>query len=258
MLKLQQPDLFRRRIGGVLVALCAIGVAGAVYAATPSPQAGGDKSPSGHYTLKVDVAMGGRADVMHFTSCLRPGQYTELSGTAAKGLSWKGRFAVSPAAGGPGGQLEISAQVDTRFDRGHGNVRTQSAKPIVRTMPGQKATIVFGQVVDGGKFNVDKAEDNTIKIDVTPSPGCVAGTVASAKPALTPAIDQPSGSIRDVAKMVASRGGFFLVNPQVLDDHKTLAGNFYDIPAPNALQFIASQSGMMVQFDGTRVTFTPK
>jgi beta-lactamase regulating signal transducer with metallopeptidase domain len=171
MLKLQQPDLFRRRAGGVFVALCAIGVAGAVYATTPSPQAKVGDGLSDHYTLKIDVAMGGKPASMHFVACLKPGQYAKMSGTAAKNLSWHGRFAVSPAAGG---QLEVRAQVDTRFDRGSGNVHTQSAKPVVRTMPGQKATIVFGQVVYGRQFKGVMLQDNTIKIDVTPSQGCLA------------------------------------------------------------------------------------
>lgn len=177
MLKLQQPDLFRRRAGGVLLAILAIGVAGAVYAATPAPQAKIGDGLSDHYTLKIDVAMGGQPDPMYFARCVKPGQYTELSGGAAKKLSWHGRFAVSPTAGG---QLEVNAQVDTRFDRGNGNVHTQSAKPVVRTMPGQKATIVFGQVVDGRKSKIGKLEDNTIKIVVTPTPGCLASDAAGA------------------------------------------------------------------------------
>jgi beta-lactamase regulating signal transducer with metallopeptidase domain len=169
MLKLQQPDLLRRRAGGVLLAFAAIGMVAAVYAATPSPQAKADAGISDHYTLKIDVAMAGHPDPMHFIRCLKPGEYTELSGTDTSKLSWQGRFAVSPVAGG---QLEVSAQVDTRFDRGGGNVRTQSAKPIVRTVPGQQANIVFGQIVDGKHLENAKLENNTIKIGVTPSPGC--------------------------------------------------------------------------------------
>lgn len=175
MLKLQQPDLFRRRTGGVLLALLAIGVAGAVYATAPSPQTKAGNGVSDHYTLKIDVAMGGRPDSMHFTRCVKPGTYTDVSGTdtgtGTDNLSWQGRFAVSPAADG---QLEISAQVDTRFDSDGGNVRTQSAKPVVRTKPGQQATVVFGQVVDGGSLENVKPQDNTIKIGLTPSPGCSA------------------------------------------------------------------------------------
>ncbi len=133
MLKRQQPDLVRRRTGGVLLAFVAIGMVGAVYATTPRPQAKAGDGISNYYKLKIDVAMAGHPDSMHFTRCLKPGEYTELSGTDTSKLSWQGRFAVTPAADG---QLEVSAQVDTRFDRGGGNVRTQSAKPIVHTMPG--------------------------------------------------------------------------------------------------------------------------
>ncbi|HZX71216.1 MAG TPA: M56 family metallopeptidase, partial [Rhodanobacter sp.] len=141
MLKLQQPDLLRRRAGGILLAVLAIGVAGAVYATTPSSQAKAGDGISNRYTLKIDVAMADHPDSMHFIRCLKPGEYTELSGTDTSKLSWQGRFAVSSVAGG---QLEVGTQVDTRFDRGNGNVHTQSAKPVVRTMPGQQATIVFG------------------------------------------------------------------------------------------------------------------
>ncbi|HWU77978.1 MAG TPA: M56 family metallopeptidase [Rhodanobacter sp.] len=179
MLKLRQPDLFRRRAGGVLLAFLAISLVGAVYATTPSSQAKTGDGVSDHYTLKIDVAMGGGPETLRFVRCLKPAQYTELSGTLTNHFSWQGRFAVSPAAGG---QLEVSAQVDTRFDRGNGNVRTQTAKPIVRTMPGQKGTIVFGEVIDKGRVGNRTHEDNTIKIGVTPSAGCAEPESSGASP----------------------------------------------------------------------------
>jgi hypothetical protein len=114
---------------------------------------------------------------MHFTSCLKPGEYNRLNGSDGSALSWRGRFAVSPAAGG---QLQVDADVDTRFDRGDGKVRTRSAKPIVRTMPGQQASIVFGQVTEGRHQADAKRQDDTIRIGVTPSIGCAAATSASA------------------------------------------------------------------------------
>jgi hypothetical protein len=166
---LQQPDIFRRRAGGVLLAILAISVAGAVYATTPSSQTKTGDGMSDHYTLKIEVTIGGQADSMYFLRCVKPGEYTEPSGVDTGKLAWQGRFAVSPVAGG---QLEVSAQVDTRFDRGGGNVRTQSAKPVVRTMPGQQASIVFGQIVEGKPIENLKPENNTIKIGVTPSMGC--------------------------------------------------------------------------------------
>ncbi|MGB3749074.1 MAG: M56 family metallopeptidase [Rhodanobacter sp.] len=177
MLKLQPPDLARRRAGGVLLAFLAIGVAGAVYAATPAPQASTGDGLGDHYTLKIDVAMGGRPDSMHFTGCLKPGEYTRLNGTDGSALSWQGRFAVTPVAGG---QLQIDAEVDTRFDRGGGHVRTQSAKPVVRTLPGRQASIVFGQVVEGKHPEDAKRQDDIIRINVTPSLGCSASTAFSA------------------------------------------------------------------------------
>lgn len=177
MLKLPQPNPFRRRAGGVMLAFVAVGMAGAVYAATPPPPATTGDGRSDHYTLKIDVAMGGRPESMHFTSCLKPGQFNRLNGTDGSALSWQGRFAVSPAAGG---QLQVDADVDTRFDRGDGKVHTQSAKPIVRTLPGKQASIVFGQVTEGGQQADTRRHDDTIRINLTPSIGCAAATSASA------------------------------------------------------------------------------
>jgi beta-lactamase regulating signal transducer with metallopeptidase domain len=169
MLKSRPLTPSRRRAGAASMALLGVGIAGAVYAASPSPPAQDVKGMSDHYTLKIDVAMGGHPDSMHFTRCVKPGIPTQMSGTDGDKLSWQGSFAVSPVVEG---QLEIRAQIDTRFERVAGNVRTMSGKPIVRTMPGQLATIVFGQVINGRHMDKIKLEDNTIKIEVTPSIGC--------------------------------------------------------------------------------------
>lgn len=172
MLKLKQPDANRRRTGAAIVVLIAAGLVSAVYAATPAPQATAVTGSADHYTLKIDASMSGDQDTSHFSYCLAPGEYATASGTGtpADKLSWKGRFTVAPA---PNGQLLIRSQVDTRFDRGHGNVHAQSAKPVVRTAPGQAATVQFGQVIQG--THESALEDNTIKLVLTPSPGCEAG-----------------------------------------------------------------------------------
>lgn len=253
MLKLQQPDLSRQRTGGALLAILAFGMTAAVYAATPSPQARSGAGIGDRYTLKIDVAMGGRPDSMHFTRCVKPGEYTELSGTDTSQLSWQGRFAVSPAAEG---QLEISAQIDTRFDRGGGKVRTQSAKPIVRTMPGQQASIVFGQVVDGKQFDSTKLEDNTIKLGVTPSNGCSGSSSALGN---FVKIDQRAKgrSARALAESMAAKAGFVLVNPEALDN-RPVALNFEQVPATSALQLIADIDGMRAVFHDNMVNFEPK
>lgn len=254
MLKLQQPDLLRRRAGGVLLAFVAIGMVGAVYATTPSPQAKTGDGITDHYTLKIDVAMAGHPDSMHFIRCLKPGEYTELSGTDTSKLSWQGRFAVSPVAGG---QLEVSTQVDTRFDRGGGNVRTQSAKPIVRTMPGQQANIVFGQIVDGKHLENVKLENNTIKIGVTPSLGCDSRSLSSAWHPVTVDQQAKGSSARALAESVATRAGLVLVNPEALDN-RPVTLNFDQVPATSALQLIADIDGLRAVFNDKRVHFEPK
>ena len=255
MLKLQQPDLIRRRASGILLAVLAIGVAGAVYATTPSPQAKAGDGISDRYTLKIDVAMAGHPDSMHFIRCLKPGEYTELSGTDTSKLSWQGRFAVSPVAGG---QLEISTQVDTRFDRGGGNVRTQSAKPVVRTLPGQQATIAFGQVADAGPQQSGKPEDNTIKIGLTPAVGCDSESLSSAvvQPG-TISLNLKNVSARAAAEYVAVKAGFVLVNPEALDERQ-MTFDYAEIPAAVALDMIGMIEGKQTMIEGKQVRFVDK
>ncbi|KQZ80020.1 peptidase M56 [Rhodanobacter sp. Root561] len=257
MLKLQQPDISRQRTGRVFLAIFALGMTAAVYAATPSPQARNGAGTGDRYTLKIDIAMGGHPESMHFTRCVKPGEYTELSGTDTSQLSWQGRFSVSPAVSpAAAGQLEISAEVDTRFDRGGGKVRTQSAKPIVRTMPGQQASIVFGQIIDGKQVENGKLEDNTIKLRVTPSNGC-SGSLSSLGNSTK--IDQRTKgrSARALGESVAAKAGFVLVNPEALDN-RLVASNLEQVPATSALQLIADVDGMRAVFHDNKVNFEPK
>jgi beta-lactamase regulating signal transducer with metallopeptidase domain len=169
MLKLKQPDLFRRRTGGVMLAFLVIGMGTVVYATTPSPQGKTGDDVNGHYTLKIEVATGRHADSIYAIRCVKSGEYTDPNGMEADKLSWEGRFAVSPA---PDGQLEVRAKISTRFDRGNGNVRTQSGEPIVRTMPGQQASIVFGQIVSGKQLEDVTLEESAVRFGLTPSVGC--------------------------------------------------------------------------------------
>ncbi|MFC5526660.1 M56 family metallopeptidase [Rhodanobacter ginsengisoli] len=169
MLKLRQPTPARQRSGAAFMALSVTLVAGAVYASTPSSPAQGGKGTSGQYTLKIDVTMGGHPDAMHFIRCVKSGEPARVSGTDGDKLSWLGSFSVSPVADG---QLEIRTQIGTRFDRGAGKVRTMSGKPVVRTLPGLQAAIVFGQVIEGSRLDNSRLEDNTIKLGITPTPGC--------------------------------------------------------------------------------------
>lgn len=266
MLKMKQPDLFRLRTGGILMVMIAVGFSGLVYAAAPSPRAEVATGTVDRYALKIDAVVGGRLGSRQFNYCLKPDAYVDVNGTDAETdkFTWKGRFLLSPVGEG---QIEIRAQVDTRFERAGGVVRQQSAKPIVRTMPGQPATIVFGQVMEGKDH--EKPEDNTLKLVITPSISCE-GVKDSAgesttvvdfnRPVSSPAstVNHPAGSVRQVAKLVADRAGLVLVNPEVLDDSKQMSGNFYDAPAANVLHFIAFISGMQAKFDGVKVTFVPK
>lgn len=179
MLKAKQPGALRRRIGWAVMFAAGAGVTVAVYAATPATHLRAVADAGDYYTLKADVSAGGSPDTQHFTQCVRHGESVALNGVMAPTLSWKGRFAVAPVAQG---QLEIRADVDTRFDRGGGAVREESAKPVVRTMPGQPATIVFGQMMKD-RHNLT-LQDGTIKLVLTPSPGCADPAVA--------AVDRPA------------------------------------------------------------------
>ena len=254
MLKLPQPNPFRRHAGVVLLACVAVGLAGTVYAAAPSPQAKTGDGLRDHYTLQIDVAMGGHADSMHFMRCLAPGAYTEVSGTDTSSMSWDGRFEISPIADG---QLEIRSQVDTRFDRGAGKIRKQSAKPVVRTTPGRQATIEFGEVVDDRHLGGGTRQDNTIRIRLTPSLGCDSKSLSSSWQPMNVDQQATSRSARAVAQSVAAKAGFVLVNPQALDT-RTVTLNFEQMPATSALQLIADIDGLRAVFDDKRVRFEPK
>ena len=254
MLKLAQPNLFRRRAGAVLLACLAAGMAGTVYAAAPSPQAKTGDGLRDHYTLQINVAMGGHADSMHFMRCLAPGAYTEVSGTDTGGMSWDGRFEISPIADG---QLEIRSQVDTRFDRGGGKISKQSAKPVVRTMPGRRATIEFGEVVDDRHLGGGTRQDNTIRIRLTPRLGCDSKLLSASWHPVNVDQQATNRSARVVAQSVAAAAGFVLVNPQALDT-RPVTLNFEQMPATSALQLIADIDGLRAVFDEKRVRFEPK
>jgi beta-lactamase regulating signal transducer with metallopeptidase domain len=170
MLKHRQPSRSRRHAGSAAIGLLALVLAGAVYAATSSAplKVQGDPAAASRFTLKIDVTLGGKPASTHFTQCVARDKAVALSGTDSAGASWNGRFIVTPAAKG---EIEIRTQVDTRFESASGHARTASAKPVVRTLPGQQATISFGQV--SGQVHGGKSGDQTIRFDMTPSVGCV-------------------------------------------------------------------------------------
>lgn len=252
MLKQKPPQPLRRHAGSAFSALCAVGMAGVAYAASPISDAQSGATNPDRYSLQVDVAMGGRPESMHFTRCLKPGEAAALSGTDTDKLSWHGSFSVSPVAKG---QLEIRAKVDTRFERGGGVVRTMSGEPVVRTMPGQLATIVFGQVVDGKHH--EKLQDNTIKIIVTPAAGCAGWTPHEALHPSTISQQGKNRSARRLAEAVAAKAGFVLVNPDALDN-RPVTLNFEQMPATATMQLIADIDGKRAVFDDRRVRFETK
>ncbi|OOG45500.1 M56 family metallopeptidase [Rhodanobacter sp. C01] len=162
MLKQNPPNAFRRLASGFTMILLIAGFAGAVYAAVP-PGKTSLGAASDRYTLKMDVAFDGKPAEMHFTQCLKPGEYVHVSGVSTGVPPWKGRFAVMSTVGG---QIEIHGEMV-------GGTLHEASHPIVRTKPGQLATILFGTRVSGkpGEMEVTGGEQS-IKVDLTPSTGC--------------------------------------------------------------------------------------
>lgn len=162
MLKQDPPNAFRRFASGFTMTLLIAGVAGAVYAAAP-PSGTSLGMASDRYTVKMDVAVDGKPAKMHFTQCLKPGEYASVSGVSNGMPPWKGRFAVMSTTGG---QIEIHGEME-------GGTLHEVSHPVVRTMPGQLATILFGTRVIGkpGEMEVTGGEQS-IKVDLTPSIGC--------------------------------------------------------------------------------------
>ena len=161
MLKLKQPGTMRRRAGGGIVVLIAVGLASAVYAATPARQTTVAASHADQYTLKLALALDGKPARLHATACLRPGEYYSVTenGTG-NSPAWHGRFTVAPAERG---ELEVQGELS-------GGSLTAPSHPKLRMLPGQHGTIQVGQQAHGKRGLV--TEDHTIKIDITPSMGC--------------------------------------------------------------------------------------
>jgi hypothetical protein len=174
MLKSNPPSPRNRRIGRTLLTALAASAAGVVYAASPATQQASTTAKADHFTLAIDAATRGHPASMHFTRCIRAGEPFDVSGSDGPGFSWGGQFAVTPAAKG---QLEVRGKIHTRVEQGRGATREMSGQPVVRTLPGVKASIVFGQKVDGQHLDTVKLADNTVWIDITPTPGCSSGTV---------------------------------------------------------------------------------
>jgi beta-lactamase regulating signal transducer with metallopeptidase domain len=164
MLKQRAPGVFRRSCGSFVVLGMALAVAGGVYATTQpasSSVAAGPANAAGPYTLKLALGVGGQPPRLHATTCLKPGQYYNAAETdIGKLLPWRGRFTVVAAEHG---QLEIRAAMS-------GGPLAKPANPRVRMLPGQQGTIQVGNRLADKDGKI--VEDNTIRIDLTPSVGC--------------------------------------------------------------------------------------
>ena len=126
-----------------------------------------------------------------------------------------------------------------------------SGKPIVRTRPGQPAGIVFGQTQE------KPLKDGSVRIDLTAAPGCGAGLLAaSAQPA---PIDQAAAAVpvRSVARSLAKKGDFTLVNPEALSE-RAVSLKFEQMSPIAALQLVADIDGKRAVFNGRSVRFDPK
>ena len=254
MLKSSPPSPRTRRIGSTLLTALAATAAGVVYAASPVAQQASATGKADHFTLAIDAATRGHPASMHFTRCVGAGEPFDISGSDGPGFSWDGQFAVTAAAKG---QLELRGKLHTRVDQGGGNTREMSGQPVVRTLPGVKASIVFGQKVDGDHLDTVKLADNTVRIDLTPTLGCSRAALAKAwKPAEVRQHVQ-SRPVREAARLLAQKGGFVLVNPEALDN-RPVSFNFDRMSAVSALQLLADIDGMRAVFTDKQVRFEPK
>lgn len=159
MLKQKPVSLPRRRVGRVALVVLIAAVTGVAYAAT-SPAAATHVNPTAvsHYSMQVSVSFDGKPAQRHETMCLKPGVYTKVDGLGTNVSAWQARLAVLPA---PKGQIEIRLELS-------GGTLGKPVHPIVRTRPGQKATVVFGRAA----YGVDGGLITGIKVELTPDIGC--------------------------------------------------------------------------------------
>ena len=154
MLKAEPDSILRRRLGGIVLALCATATAGAVYAATPAAaQASG---AADRYALQIDIGYDGGESSTHFKQCVKAGEPVSVSGSSDGIPAWHGSFAVVPSGGG----------LLVRGDLDGGNL-DKPVHPAVLTKPGVKATIELGEVKHG-----DPKASHGIRIELTAGVGC--------------------------------------------------------------------------------------
>ncbi|MEW9624066.1 M56 family metallopeptidase [Rhodanobacter geophilus] len=164
MLGKHQPGKVRRACGSLVVLGMALALAGSVYATTQpgsSTAMATQEVSAQRYTLKLVLGFGGEPPRYHGTLCLKPGQFHDMIETNLGKLpQWQGRFTVVPAEHG---QLEVQATMS-------GGPLARPANPRIRMLPGQQGTIQVGSKLADKDGKV--VEDDTIRIDLTPSIGC--------------------------------------------------------------------------------------
>ena len=156
MLKHVQPGRVRRASGIIVAGIVILLGAGVAYAAT-APVSASD-THADRYTLKLELAVDGKAPQLHATTSLKSGKHYDVTkGNLGKLPPWYGKFWVAAA---PGGMLEIRTEM-------HGGPMDKPAHPRVRTRPGQTAMIEVGNAPHG-----ETSGNHAIKIEMTPSVGC--------------------------------------------------------------------------------------
>lgn len=164
MLKQHEPGRFRRMCGSLVVFSVALMVASSVYATTrpASPaKTAGQANAAERHMLKLVLGIGSEPPRLHAAMCLKPGQFYEVTeSNIGKLPPWHGRFTVVPAERG---QLEVQVAMS-------GGPLAKPSNPWIRMLPGQQGTIQVGKKLEDKDGKV--VEDDTIRIDLTPSVGC--------------------------------------------------------------------------------------
>lgn len=251
MLKQHPPHTLRRLSGlAALVALSlgtgqlvlAAGAVGQPTAPDPAANSAAPRSADG-FTLRLAASVDGEPVRLRSTSCYKNGDFYTLTEGAAGGLpDWHGRITLVPAEHG---QLEVRANLS-------GGSLAQPVAPHIRMRPGQPGGIQVGEVKTGKD---GRSIDRTLKLELTAWPGCVkpAGDAANGDVQFHFA----TNSARAVAQSIAQQAGLTIENPESLDNTQPVAGNFENVPAPEALRLIGNLVGMTPVFVGKRVRFAP-
>jgi hypothetical protein len=164
MLKQPVPGRFRRLCGSLAVFGVVLLVASSVYATTlpASPAAAaGQMDPAPRYTLKLVVGIGSEPPRYRGSMCLKPGQFYDVTeGGLGKQPPWRGRFNVAAAEKG---MLEVQGTMS-------GGWLAKPVNPRLLLLPGQQGRIQMG--VKHADKDGKLVEDDTIKVELTPSIGC--------------------------------------------------------------------------------------